>query len=129
MSAKKVSHQDDELIVQLAQAQDAQRRALADYQNLQRRTQEERSFVAKMATQSLVSDLLDHLDHLSMALEHNPDKGLEMIVSQLWATLKEHGLQELNVLNQPFNPETMEAVENTGGGRCRHQNRPARVQS
>ncbi len=125
MSVKKVSHQDDEQMAQLhaqleqaqtelAQAQDAQRRALADYQNLQRRTQEERSFVAKMATQNLVGDLLDHLDHLSMALEHNPDKGLEMIVSQLWATLKDHGLEELNVLNQPFNPETMEAVENTG---------------
>lgn len=132
MSAKNVSHQNDELIAQLeagleqvqaelvqtqeqlATAQEAQRRALADYQNLQRRTQEERSYMAKMATQDLVSDLLDHLDHLSMAVEHSQDKGLEMIVSQLWGTLKNHGVAELDVVGQPFNPDVMEAVETTG---------------
>lgn len=129
MNAKSHSHQNDELIAQLearveeldaqlvsvqdqlAAAQDAQRRALADYQNLQRRTQEEKSFTAKVATQDLVSDLLDHLDHLSMAVEHSQDAGLEIIVTQLWNTLKDHGLQELEVLGQPFDAETMEAVE------------------
>lgn len=132
MSTKNVSHQNDELTPQLegeleqvqaelartqeqlVQAQEAQRRALADYQNLQRRTQEERSYVAKMATQDLVSDLLDHLDHLSMAVEHSKDAGLEMIVGQLWGTLKNHGVEELQVVGQPFNPDLMEAVETTG---------------
>lgn len=98
----------------LVAAQEAKIRALADYQNLQRRTQDERHQMAKMATQDLVADLLDHFDHLSMAVEHSQDKGLELIVTQLWQTLAEHGLEEIVAVGKPFNPELMEAVE-TGG--------------
>lgn len=95
----------------LTQAQDARNRALADYQNLQRRTVADRQTMAKLATQSLVEELLPHFDHLSMALDHNQDKGLAMIVGQLWQTLNDHGVAEIQAVGKPFDPMYMEAVQ------------------
>lgn len=101
-----------ELQQQLKQAQEAEKRALADYQNVIRRNQEERVQFAKMATREMVSDLLQPLEHLSMAAAQLDDTGLNMVIDQLWAKLKDHGLEEIDPQGQPFNIETMEVVEN-----------------
>lgn len=103
----------DELTTRLSQASQDRLRALADYQNLQRRTADDRQKMVKLATQSLVEDLLEPFDHLSMAAAHLQDKALVMIVEQLWKTLAEHGLTELDVLGKPFDPQMMEVVEHT----------------
>jgi len=87
-----------------------ERRAQADYANVLRRTQEERSNLVKFATIDIVSDLLESFEHLSLAAEQLQDAGLSMIVSKLWQTLNAHGLEELEVVGKPFNPNTMEAV-------------------
>jgi molecular chaperone GrpE len=86
-------------------------RALADYQNLIRRTQAERQSMAQLATRALVEDLLEHFDHLSMAADHLKDPALQMIVGQLWQTLESHGLVEITALGKPFDPTCMEVVE------------------
>lgn len=94
----------------LAAAKEEKQRSLADYQNLQRRTMQERTQMAKLATQALVGDLLEHFDHLSMAAEHTKDPALSMIVQQLWQTLNDHGLTEIDAQNKHFDPQLMEAV-------------------
>ncbi len=100
----------------LAQAKDSVLRSQADYQNLIRRTQEDRTKLVKMATRDLVEDLLQPLDHLSLASAELKDKGLDMVVAQLWRTLNNHGLEEIQVMDQPFNHQTMEVVDKKGDG-------------
>lgn len=96
---------------QLAAAKLAHARALADYQNLVRRTQQEKARWAQLATQGFVEQLLQPLEHLSMASDQLGDAGLLMVIKQLWATLESNGLKEIEVLGKPFDVETMEVVE------------------
>jgi molecular chaperone GrpE len=99
------------LRAELNQARAREQRAVADYQNLQRRTREEQSRWAKLATRDFVSDLLEPLSHLSLAANQLQDPGLEMVVKRLWQTLENQGLQRIEVLGKPFDITTMEAVD------------------
>ncbi|MEX0895843.1 MAG: nucleotide exchange factor GrpE [Patescibacteria group bacterium] len=96
---------------QVQNCQEAQRRSQADYANLVRRTAEERQNLVQYAEQALIQDLLQPLDHLDMAANQLQDKGLLMVTEQLWKTLSEHGLEQLQVLGQPYDLEKMEVVE------------------
>lgn len=86
-------------------------RALADYQNLERRTQEEKEAFAKYANVELVLKILPGLDSLEKAQEHLKDAGLELAVKQLKDGLKLAGVAQINSLGVKFNPETMECLE------------------
>lgn len=108
--------QVEQLQAQLTAATDREKRALADYQNLVRRTQEDRARSAKLASLEFVHSLLQPLDHLSLAAAQLQDQGLNMVVQQLWKALQEQGLEEITVLHQPFDPELMEVVDKQGEG-------------
>lgn len=92
-------------------AQQKHQRALADYQNLVRRTQQEKVAWAQLAHRELVEELLQPLEHLSMAAEQLSDSGLDMVISQLWQKLEAQGLKEIDALGKSFDIELMEAVE------------------
>ena len=96
---------------ELQMAQEAEKRAKADYQNLVRRTQEERVQLIKLATLTFVQDILQPLDHLSLAAQQLKDPGLDIVVSQFWQVLTDHGLQELRPVGQKFDHNSMEVVE------------------
>lgn len=111
--------QEQDLVVELQEkitvAQEAERRARADYQNLVRRTQDERAMLIKLATKSFVGDLLQPLSHLTLAATQIKDKGLDMVVGQLWQTLENQGLKEINPVGKKFDLETMEVVDREEG--------------
>ncbi|MDQ3008621.1 MAG: nucleotide exchange factor GrpE [bacterium] len=113
----------DDLELELQQAQEAliaaqesERRSLADYQNLVRRTQADRIKMAKMANQELVVALLQPLDHLELAAKQINDQGLTMVVTQLWQTLNQQGLEKLDIDGKKFDPVLMEVVDKNGEG-------------
>ncbi|MBQ6436815.1 nucleotide exchange factor GrpE [bacterium] len=91
-------------------------RAVADYQNLQRRQQEEQSRVVDYARITIFSSLLQPLEHLSLAAKALQDQGLDMVVKQFWTVLGEQGLEEISPLNQPFDANCMEAIQKVGEG-------------
>ena len=101
----------DAVTEQLQTAQDATLRAQADYQNLVRRTREERSQLIKMASKQLVSDILEPLEHLSMVAEKSADAVLPIVLGQLWNKLEENGLKEIECLGKPFDVMTMEVID------------------
>lgn len=105
-----------ELQLLLSASLEREKRALADYQNLQRRSMEERMAFIKMANKDLCQVLLQPLEHLSMAATNIKDRGLNMVVEQFWKELKEFGLEELEVLGQKFDLNTMEVVDKKGDG-------------
>lgn len=91
-------------------------RAMADYQNLVRRQQEDRGKLIALANENLIGDLLEPLEHLSLAAEQIKEPGLEMVIKQFWQKLAEHGLTEINPLGEKFNVETMEVVDHDQQG-------------
>lgn len=92
-------------------AREQERRAQADYQNLQRRTIEDRSKMAKLASREVIESILMPLDHLYLAKEQLKDKGLEMVWQQFQRVLAEQGLEQLNVkAGDEIDTETMEVI-------------------
>lgn len=99
-----------------AQAQEREKRLLADYQNLQRHTREERTALIKMANKDFCLELLQPLEHLNLATTQLNDPGLNMVTEQLWKKLAEMGLEIIPVLNKKFDLETMEVVDKQNKG-------------
>lgn len=103
--------QSEQLQTALTLAQEKEKRSLADYQNLLRRTQQERSKQAQLATLDLVTALLMPFEHLSLAAAEIDDQGLNMVIDQLWQVLSGYGLEEIPALGEIFDINYMEAVD------------------
>lgn len=100
-----------ESLKQLASQLDNQlKRSLADYQNLQRRTQEERGEWLRTANKDLILKLLPVLDTLMLAGKHLQDKGLELSIDQFLRVLEQEGVRRIETIGKEFDPNTMEAV-------------------
>lgn len=95
------------------------KRAQADYQNLQKETQQRMQEVSKFATQQFVLELLPMVDHFQYALAGIPDedkdnawaKGIEYIQKNFLTILQSHGVEMIDALGKPFDPHMHEAVE------------------
>ncbi len=95
-------------------------RKTADFENLKRRTEREKSEYFRFALVEVFSDLLGVLDNFERALRHlvNGDAatgsdvhvGIEMISRQLGDVLRRNGLAEVAALGLPFDPNVHEAV-------------------
>lgn len=92
-------------------------RALADYQNFENRARTESERTAKNTTAALLTRLLPLLDDLEKAEVFIKDEGLKMIKDQFKKRLTEEGLQEVDVLGKPFDPQFAEAIEVVSGDR------------
>jgi molecular chaperone GrpE len=90
-------------------------RALADYQNLEKRTQEEKQEIRKYAAENIAARLLPALDTLTKASTHIKDTGLEMALKELSAVLSEQGVEKIEVVGKPFDPHLMECIEVVAG--------------
>lgn len=86
-------------------------RALADYQNLEKRIGEERFELMKMANKNLLVKILPFLDNLEKAEVFIKDQGLKISKDHFLQILKETGLEEMNILNKDFDPMSSEAVD------------------
>ena len=100
-----------QLVNQLEETKAKEQRSLADYQNLVRRTREERLRIIKLAAQDFVDSLIQPLTHLSLASEQINNDGLDMVVTQLWQVLEENGLKKIDCIGKKFDIETMEVIE------------------
>lgn len=90
-------------------------RALADYHNFEKRVSEEKQQIIKTANTQVILRLLPFLDHLEKAEVFVKDNGLKIVKDDFLKTLKELGLEELDVLGKPFDPHTCEALEVVAG--------------
>lgn len=87
------------------------KRALADYQNLEKRIAQDREELTKYIAQNIIRDFLDVFDGLERSDEHLKDQGLHIAVSNFQTILEKNGLKRIEVLGKKFNPETMECIE------------------
>lgn len=93
-------------------------RAQADFDNFRRRTQKEKEEFAKYASFKLIEQLLPVVDNFDRALAASKGssdyealaKGIDMIFRQLEQVLTSEGLQKMEAVGQPFNPEYHQAI-------------------
>lgn len=106
----------EKLALELEQMTELAKRTMADLQNIRRRQEEERVQLFTTANFSLMRDLLPILDNLERARTHLPKtedesyKGLEMSLNQFHKVMMDNGLQPIESINQPFNPDFHEAL-------------------
>ncbi|MBI5449224.1 nucleotide exchange factor GrpE [Candidatus Gottesmanbacteria bacterium] len=86
-------------------------RALADYQNLEKRTHTEKEETRKFAVLIFLERLLPVADTLARAQKHLSDSGLGLALKELDAILQEFGVEKIQTLGKPFNPHEMECIE------------------
>lgn len=95
--------------------EDRLKRSLADYVNLEKRIDSQRQLFVTLATTAIVTKMIEVLDDLYLTYNHLQDEGLKMVVDKFVNTLKSEGVEEIEVLNQEFDPQTMDCVETREG--------------
>ncbi len=97
------------------QLEEQVKRALADYQNLERRIEEERKILSQLSCAILIEKFLPILDNLENAQKHLNDQGLEMVIRQFKDVLSQEGVEEIPTEGSHFDPKFHEAIEVTEG--------------
>lgn len=93
-------------------------RALADYDNLNKRTERERQALNKIASVGVLIKLLPVLDNLEATQAHLHDSGLAISIDEFKKVLSEENLAEISPkVGEEFDENTMEVVEVTKGER------------
>ncbi|KAA8893939.1 GrpE-domain-containing protein [Sphaerosporella brunnea] len=101
-------------------------RAVADFRNLQDRTERDKKSAKDFAIQKFAKDLIESVDNLERALQAVPQEalaapeqnkelvdfynGLKMTEDILLNTLKKHGMEKVNPLGEVFDPNVHEAT-------------------
>lgn len=106
---------EESLGKKLEEFEDKYKRALADYQNLEKRVREERVEWIKASNKELLLRLLPVLDTLILASSHTQDQGLTIGIKQFEDALKDEGVARIETKGKEFNPHLMECVETQDG--------------
>ena len=89
------------------------KRALADYQNLEKRVISEKSEWIKLANKGLLLRLLPAIDNLILAEKHTQDEGIRLSIDKILNAFKEEGIEKIETIGRNFDPNLMEAVHTT----------------
>jgi len=116
MKNKKTIKQTEDLKVDELKNQLA--RALADYDNLRKRSELEREVLLKYSSERIVARILPLLDSIENAQKHLKDSGLAIIIADFKKLLYDEMLEEiLPKKGDNFNEELHEAIEACEGGK------------
>ena len=117
---------EDKALELLAKAQEEEKksgeykddlqRKQAEFENYRKRMVREQTRIIEQSNRRLIEQLLPVIDNLEKAIQSsrtNGDQltqGVRMVYDQLMEVLKKEGLEEINPLGHPFDPEVCEAV-------------------
>ena len=107
-----------------AQYLDHLRRLQAEFDNYRKRVLKEQTDAVERAAVPAVQRLLEVLDDFDLALMSATEKpdfdrflhGVELVYAKLADTLKAEGVERIDALGKPFDPEQHEALMQTGEG-------------
>lgn len=84
---------NQQLLDQIKSLEESWKRALADYQNLLRRVENDKKEFVKLSNVNLIARLLPSLDIMEMSAAHSSDIGVQMAAKQFHQALVEEGLE------------------------------------
>lgn len=107
-----------ELLNKIEDLQDRLLRSQADFENYKKRTRVEKEYIAKYANTKLIEGLLPAIDNFSRAIQSSKEsenleslvQGVKMVYRQIDEILTKEGLEVIQTVGQPFNPELHQAV-------------------
>lgn len=108
----------EELKAKVQEEENKYLRVLADYDNFKRRSNVEKESMQKYKSQSVLTNVIPVLDNFERALSVHPEteeaksmmEGMDMIYRSLVDALKSEGLEEIEALDQAFDPNFHQAV-------------------
>ena len=107
----------DQLKKQIESLKNDYARAYADTENLKKRLNAEAELTRKYRIQSFAKEVLPVIDNLERALQTEVQeadegfkKGVQMTYDQLLAALKNEGVEVIDCLNKPFDPNFHQAI-------------------
>ncbi len=103
----------------LKNAIDRHQRTMAEFDNFRKRTMKEKAQMYESGAKEVLDKLLPVVDNFERAFdvatdEHKGDpfvKGIDLIYKQVIALLDDLGVEEIEALNKPFDPELHHAVQ------------------
>ena len=122
---------EDELLVKLKEVQESSDknydlyvRSQAEMENVKKRFQKEKSDLLKFSNETLIKQLLSVVDNLEKAIDHSGDEkaldalreGLDMTLKGLKDVLEKSGLEDVEAMGKPFDPNYHEAVSEMEDG-------------
>jgi molecular chaperone GrpE len=115
-SASPASDRVSELEAECAQLQDQLLRARAEFENYRKRNTREVERIRRTAAESLIHDLLVVMDNLELAIRNSGreddalTEGVRLVHKQFMDTLARNGLEPIEAVGRPFDPNVHEAV-------------------
>lgn len=108
---------EDKLRKQIDELKNEYARAYADTENLRKRLTSEAEQARKYRIQSFAREILPVIDNLERALitqvceaDEGFKKGVQMTYDQLISALKNEGVEVIDCLNKPFDPNFHQAI-------------------
>lgn len=105
----------EELEKKVFDLEDQLKRAVADYQNLEKRTEEQKREIVRFANKELLLQLLPAFDTLFLADQYIQDEGLKLSIKKLLEVFKNTGVERIETEGKDFNPAFMECVDTQHG--------------
>ncbi|MEK7423342.1 MAG: nucleotide exchange factor GrpE [Actinomycetota bacterium] len=104
-----VEHDVEALLAERDSFKDIALRLQADFENYRKRVAAQQADEVDRATGKITESILPVLDACEAAFAHGVE-GVEPIWSSLIGVLQKHGLEALDIADQPFDPGVAEAV-------------------
>jgi molecular chaperone GrpE len=113
------AEQIEKLVAEKQDLQNTLLRRQADFENYRKRVERERAQERHRGAEQLIEQVLPVLDAFDLALNGqsgaaSPEyrKGFEIIRAQLWNALARQGLEPIEAVGKPFDPNLHHAIEN-----------------
>ena len=115
---KKKDKKDKQIEDLTAQLEDLRKRNLAEFENFRKRTEKEKSTMFDMGAKSVVEKLLPIIDNFERGFagvseEQKSDpfvSGMDMVYKQLTKALADMGVEPIEAVGKPFDPNLHNAV-------------------
>ena len=112
---EKIKLENEALKEEVGQLKNDFMKAYADTENLRKRLQRDHEQSVKYRIQSFANSVLPALDNLERALaQETSDEGfktgVQMIYDQIMASLKAEGVEPIDALDKPFDPNIHQAI-------------------
>lgn len=91
-------------------------RMQADAENLARRNERDVANAHKYALEKFVAELIPIIDSLELCIANERDahssivQGVEMTLKMFYAAMEKFGVQQVNPISEPFDPEFQQAI-------------------